>query len=268
MKVLKNHSCLFACIALTAAGGGIAIIPARSQSPKPPQASAPAQAGEQYFSDDELPQLQGADPAEEKIKSDALIEPRRIAAAVVAADNPSPKMIVEIGAFQGDFLKVFMEKFPSARGQWTEGERERIMIASSRLARFGDRVDFKIGCALRDLSEGCLPKDTDVIIMEWLSIHQDLDKMYKNYHAATAQLPSGGWVVNVDHAGFGGSAWEPRLQTAAKGIRPTNEGPAIHHSDLRVPTADEQLGAMRAAGFDAEVVWRSFTTVLFMGRKK
>jgi hypothetical protein len=35
-----------------------------------------------------------------------------------------------------------------------------------------------------------------------------------------------------------------------------------------VPTADEQLAAMRAAGFDAQVVWQSFNTVLFMGRKK
>jgi hypothetical protein len=100
-----------------------------------------------------------------------------------------------------------------------------------------------------------------------MSIHQNLDGMYKNYRAAYDVLPHGGWIVNVDSVGFGGSHWEPLLQKSVAGFRPEHEGPKIHHPDLRIPTLEEQLGAMRAAGFDAQVVWKSFTTVLFMGRK-
>ena len=208
-------------------------------------------------------------PEEQNLRAHSLDEPRAIAIAVVAADNPAPKYIVDNGAAQGQFLAVFLDKFPNARGQWTESDLPDHKLSDGKLllGRFGDRVDYKLGCTYRDLTQGCVPKGTDVIITEWLSLHQNLDMMYKNYRAAFAQLPSGGWVVNIDHAGFGGSAWESRLQTAAHGFRPVHEGPPTEHRDFRVPTVDEQLGAMRAAGFDAQVVWQSFTMALFMGRK-
>lgn len=199
----------------------------------------------------------------------SLDEPRAIAVAVVAADNPSPKYVVDVGAAKGDFLALFLDKFADAHGQWTESDLpdHTQFEAKPYLARFGDRVDYKLGCSLRDMTQPCFPRGTDVIITSFMSIHQDLDGMYKNYRAAFKVLPSSGWIVNVDSAGFGGSAWEPLLQKAVVGFRPVHEGPKIHHPDLRIPTVDEQLGAMRAAGFDAQVVWQSFTTVLFMGRK-
>jgi hypothetical protein len=213
----------------------------------------------------------GMTPARQKMMNDALQEPRRIAAAVVAADVAAPKLIVQVGAFQGEFLEVLLDAFPGARGQWTEAvtSEHNLPAAKARFGRFGDRVDFKFGCARRDLGPGCvLPKNTDLILIEWLSIQQNLDEMYRIYRAGAAQLPPGGWIVNVDHVSFG-SGWEPRLQEAVKGFRrPEIEGPPVHYPQFRVPTVDEQLGAMRAAGFDAEVVWQSFSTVLFMGRKK
>jgi hypothetical protein len=203
---------------------------------------------------------------------DALAEPRKMAAAVVAADFPAPKLVVQVGAFQGEFLEVFLDRFHSARGQWTEAitSEHNLPAARERFARFGNRVDFAFGCARRDLSAGCtLPKETDVILLEWLSIQQDLDGMYKVYRAGAAQLPPGGWIANVDHVRFDGKGWEPLVQTAVKEFRrPEIEGPPIHYPQFQVPTVDEQLEAMRAAGFDAHVVWQSFSTVLFMGRKK
>ena len=39
------------------------------------------------------------------------------------------------------------------------------------------------------------------------------------------------------------------------------------HPDLRIPTAEEELEAMRSAGYDAQIVYRSFNTAVFMGRK-
>jgi hypothetical protein len=214
----------------------------------------------------------GMTTARQKMMNDALLEPRQIAAAVVAADFPAPQLVVQVGAFQGEFLEVFLDKFPVARGQWTEAvtSEHNLPAAKARFARFGDRVDFKWGCARRDLSAGCvLPNDTDVILIEWLSIQQDLDGIYKVYRAGADKLRSGGWIVNVDHVSADSGAWGPLLQTAVKGFRrPEIEGPPVHYPQFRVPTADEQLTAMRAAGFDAQLVWKSFTTVLLMGRKK
>jgi hypothetical protein len=208
--------------------------------------------------------------AAEKAREDAMAEPRRIAAAVVAADNPAPKYIVQIGAHYGQFMAVFLDRFPAARALWTEPDNAEpnLVTAKQRLARFGDRVDYKFGCGERDISDGCVPKGADVIITDWVSVLQNLDGMYKIYRIAAEQLAPGGWFVNIDQVAFGGSAWESRLQAARNGFRPEREAPAVHHADYRTPTVEEQLGAMRAAGLDAQVVWQSFGTVLFMGRKK
>jgi hypothetical protein len=203
---------------------------------------------------------------------DALSEPRSIAAAVIAADFPAPQLVVQVGAFQGEFLEVFLDKFPGAHGQWTEAitSEHNLSAAKERFARFGDRVEFKWGCARRDLSAGCvLPKPTDVILIEWLSIQQDLDGMYKVYHAGADDLRPGGWIINLDHVTFSGTGWQPLIETAVRQFRrPEVEGPPVHYPQFKVPTVDEQLAAMRAAGFDAHVVWQSFGTVLLMGRKK
>ena len=109
-----------------------------------------------------------------------------------------------------------------------------------------------------------------MILIEWLSIQQDLDSMYKIYKSSADKLPKGGWVINMDHVTFSGDGrWGALSQIAEKGFRrPEVEGPPIHYPQFRVPTTEEQLAAMRAAGFDAQVVWQSFNVALFMGRKK
>jgi len=209
-------------------------------------------------------------PAEEKSLNDVMYEPREISAAIVAADNPAPKYVVMIGAHHGEYLEVFLDKFPNARALWTEPNNSEgnLPVAKARLARFGDRVDFKYGCGERDISDGCVPKGPDVIITDWVSILQNLDGMYKIYRIAAEQLAPGGWFVNIDQVSFGNSTWDSWIQTARKGFRPDHEWPPVHHPDFRTPTIEEQLGAMRAAGLDAQVVWQSFSTVVLMGRKK
>src|ERR1700737_4947722 len=62
----------------------------------------------------------GMTPARRQLMDSALQEPRKIAAAVVAADLPAPQLIVQVGAFQGEFLETFLDQFPAARGQWVE----------------------------------------------------------------------------------------------------------------------------------------------------
>jgi hypothetical protein len=195
------------------------------------------------------------------------MEPRAIAAAIVAQAKPSPKLVVDVGSYLGTFLAVFLDKFPNARGQWTEPVDGNLGNAKALLAPFGNRVSYKIGCPSRDISDGCVPRDADIIITSWLSIHQNLDGMYRIYRLAAEQLPPGGWVVSLDHVGFGGGDWDSWINASRTDFRPF-EGPPIHHADYRLPTVDEQLGALRAAGFnEPKVVWQSFNTVMFMGHK-
>jgi hypothetical protein len=217
-----------------------------------------------------LPACFHAALAADAVVDPATAEPRRIAAAIIAASSQSPKYIVQIGAHHGEFLEVLLDRFPNARGLWTEPQNDEgnLPAAKLQLARFGDRVDFTYGCPERDISDGCVPKGPDVIITDWVSVLQNLDGMYRIYRIAAAQLAPGGWFVNIDQVGFGGTTWDPLLRTAREGFRPEHEAPPVHHAEFRTPTIDEQLGAMRAAGFDAQVVWRSFNVALIMGRKQ
>ncbi len=205
---------------------------------------------------------------------DRLGAPRRIAAAIVAQDNPSPKLIVDVGSFTGEFLEAFMQRFPTSHGQWTEPVDGNLNNAKKRFARFGDHVDYVIGCPSRDISLGCVPKGVDVMLTSWLSIHQDLKGIQKFYRDAAPMLPSGGWLMNLDHVAYGGSPWEQRLQAArveatGEGLSALTEGPPVHHKEYVTPTLEDQIAAFKAAGFDdVQVVWRRFNTVLFMARKK
>ncbi|MFT4075747.1 MAG: hypothetical protein QM647_09480 [Asticcacaulis sp.] len=204
---------------------------------------------------------------------DRLGAARHLAAAIVKSDNASPKMITDVGSFTGEFLEAFMQEFPEAKGQWTEPVATNEGNAHKRFARFGDRVSYVIGCAARDISQGCVPAGTDVLLTSWLSIHQDRPGIAKFYKEAADLLPSGGWVVNLDHVGNTGNAWETRLKTAraemvGEGLAATTEGPPVHHADWTVPTLDEHLADLKAAGFDdVQVVWRRLDTVLIMARK-
>jgi hypothetical protein len=199
---------------------------------------------------------------------DRLSVPRRIAAAVIAQDNPGPKLIVDVGSFTGEFLEAFLEQLPEARGQWTEPVENNLGNAKRRLARFGNRVDYRIGCPGRDLAQGCVPAGVDVLITSWLSIHQNLEGIQRFYREAAAKIPAGGWIVNLDHIGFGGSDWDVRMQAARTGFHAKQEGPPVHHAEFVTPTLEQQLAALKDAGIDdVQVVWRSFNTVLIMGHK-
>lgn len=198
---------------------------------------------------------------------------RRLAAAIVAQDNPTPHHIVDVGSFTGELLEAFMQRFPNAHGQWTEPVTNNLDNAKKRFARFAPNVDFVVGCPSRDISKGCVPKDVDVLLTSWLSIHQDLTGIHKFYREAAQMLPSGGWLVNMDHVAYVNSPWTKRLagareELASSDINAVVEGPPVHHPDFVTPTLEQQIAAFHEAGFtDVQVVWRRMDTVLFMARK-
>lgn len=198
---------------------------------------------------------------------DRLSIPRQIAAVIVAQDNPPPKLVVDFGSHQGEFLEAFMERIPTAHGQWTEPVTKSEEIARRRLARFGDRVTYVIGCPSRAISDGCVPRNADVIITSWVSIHQPIKGINKVYKLAAAQLPPGGWFINLDHITVSDRAWQQRLDAARTEFHAKAEGPGPHLK-TPAPNLDEQIAAFKAAGFDVDVAWRSFTTVLFVARKR
>jgi SAM-dependent methyltransferase len=268
MRFVRIISTSFSCMILSAATA-VNSLPQTPGPERQAESGSPAQGNAQRATPPQaLVHFEAVNSGETWGGGDKLAVPRLIAAAVVGQDNPAPRMVVDVGSYTGEFLEAFLEKFPAARGQWTEPVDMNLNNAKRRFARFGDRVDYRIGCPGRDISDGCVPKAADVIITSWVSVHQPKEGIAKFYRNAAAQLPSGGWLVNLDHIGFGGNAWERRFQAARQEFHAVVEGPP-QHLKTPVPTLDDQLAAFKAAGFDdVEVVWRSFTTCLFMARKK
>jgi hypothetical protein len=204
---------------------------------------------------------------------DRLGPARRLAAAIVAQDRPTPRSIVDIGSFTGEFLEAFMQRFPDAHGQWTEPVTGNEDNARKRLRRFGANVDYVIGCPGRDIGQGCVPQGVDVLVTSWLSVHQDAAGIRKFYATAARLLPQGGWLANLDHVSPGDPAWTRRIagareELASSGANAIVEGPPAHHAGFVAPPLADQLAALKEAGFtDVEVVWRRLDTVLLMARK-
>ena len=191
--------------------------------------------------------------------------PRRISAAVVATGRPEPSCVVDIGSGPGDYLAVFLEAFPSARGVWTDASQAMLEQARERLAEFGDRVTYRIA-DMTDLG-AAVPDGVDVITTSRASHHLDRAGLLDFYAAAAGHLAPGGWLVNLDHTGSR-DAWEGRLRAARTLLRTGPSERAAHHHDQPLPTVADHLDGYAAAGItDVDIAWRAFVTCLFMGRR-
>jgi trans-aconitate methyltransferase len=190
--------------------------------------------------------------------------PRRISAAIVAGDRPEPACVVDIASGPGDYLAVFLEAFPSARGVWTDASKPMLDQARQRLAGFGDRVTYRLA-DMTDLGDA-VPDGADVITTSRASHHLDRAGLIDFYSAAAGRLAPGGWLVNLDHTGSR-DAWEGRLRAARKRLLAEPDPRAGHHHDKPLPAITDHLDGYAAAGFiDVDIPWRAFITCLFMGR--
>jgi len=208
---------------------------------------------------------------------DLLGFPRLMAAGIVAADNPAPETVVDIGAGPGAVLAVFLERFPSAKGVWSDASEAMLELARDRLAPFKDRVEYRLA-DMTDLDDAGLPAAADVITTSRAAHHLDKDGLNAFYAAAAARLTPGGWLVNLDHIGPASQAgppatagfddvWDRRLREVRRMFGITPDGPK-HYHNYPLTSVQDHLDAFGAAGItDVEIPWRAFYTCLFMGRK-
>ncbi|MBO0705208.1 MAG: class I SAM-dependent methyltransferase [Candidatus Dormibacteraeota bacterium] len=199
---------------------------------------------------------------------DLLARPRSLAAAVVALELPAPRTVVDLGSGPGTFLGVFLDRFPQAQGVWSDVSEPMREEAATNLARFGDRVTYRLG-DLTDLEGAGIPRGVDVILTSRALHHLDSGRLTAFYREAASRLAPGGWLVNLDHVGVS-EGWQRRLRE----VRPLLTGRrrerrrTPHRHDRPLPGVRDHLRGFAEAGLDdVEVAWRELRTCLFLGRR-
>jgi SAM-dependent methyltransferase len=208
---------------------------------------------------------------------DILEFPRRMAAVIVAGDLAEPATIIDLASGPGATLAAFLERFPQARGTWSDASEPMLALARETLAPFGDRVGYCLA-DMTALDGAGLPESADVITTSRATHHLDRDGLISFYASVAKRLKPGGWLVNLDHVGPASQAgppgaagfdevWDRRLRAARKAFYVSSDGPK-HHHNYPLTSVQDHLDAFGAAGItDVEVPWRAFFTCLFMGRK-
>lgn len=197
--------------------------------------------------------------------ADMLDFPRRMAAAIAGLDA-EPALVVDIGSGQGAFLEVFLEAFPSCRGFCSDASEAMLEQARERLARFGDRVEFRPG-DMTDLDGAAIPRHADVITTSRAAHHLDRAGLVAFYGECANRLAAGGWLVNLDHTGPA-DVWDRRFRAVRPRFSPPRKQAPKHHHDYPLTSVHDHLDAFTAAGItDVDIAWKAFFTCLFMGRK-
>jgi SAM-dependent methyltransferase len=192
--------------------------------------------------------------------------PRSIAAAIVSSESPDAPRVLDIGSGPGAFLATFLAAFPDATGVWADASEAMERTARERLAAFGERVTYVIA-DMTDLRSAEIPEQVDVVVTSRASHHLDPERLAQFYRDATAYLPRGGWMVNLDHVRLG-DPWDDRMRDARKkiiGARP--DGRLTHYHSGPTPTISEHVKCYADCGIEVVTPWRAFATCLFMGQK-
>ena len=191
--------------------------------------------------------------------------PRAMAAAIVAADRPDCRVILDVASGPGSFLASFLKEFPEATGFWSDASATMLATARERLDTFGRRVEFRL-VDMTDLRGAELPHDVDVIATSRASHHLDHDGLAAFYRDAAARLAPGGWLVNLDHIGVE-PMWDQRLRASRHRFVPVRGDRTHHHHTHPLAGVADHLQALAAAGLtDVDVPWRAFYTCLIVAR--
>jgi ubiquinone/menaquinone biosynthesis C-methylase UbiE len=198
--------------------------------------------------------------------ADMLELPRHITAALVAHDRPETRLVIDVGSGPGAYLEAFLEELPESAGVWLDASEAMLEQARRRLARFGDRVDFRLG-DMANLEAAKLPTGADALISSRALHHLDRDALVRFYRQASVQLVPGGWVANLDHTGPV-DVWDKRFRAIRKRFLGPGNDQGKHPHDYPFTSVRDHLDGLAAAGFDdVEVAWKAFYTCLFVARK-
>jgi len=177
--------------------------------------------------------------------------------------------VLDLGGGTGALAAAVLEGLPRARVTVLDVDPEMLAVARDRLARFGDRADFREGSFLDPLPEANA-------VVASLALHHvhDLDRKTDLYRSIHTALTPGGAFLNLD-AAVSEDARVNRLVfdrwAAHLGEHGIPDGEARGHfaawsNEDRYFPLDAELDALRRAGFaEVECFWRRGVSAICCG---
>jgi tRNA (cmo5U34)-methyltransferase len=191
----------------------------------------------------------------------------RFAAAVIGSEQPEPAVVLDVASGSGNFLAVLLDRFAGAKGIWSDPFETMLAEAKEKLARFGDRVEYR-PADLADLGSIVAPGEVDAVTTSRITHHLSLRALRALYTTSFGALRPGGWFVNADNV-RALPPWDQRLKKAKDEVRTGPKSGGGGHPHTQAPaTLEEHLTCLRAAGFrEIEVAWKNGNTVVLVARK-
>ncbi len=206
-----------------------------------------------------------ADWVGDDVLADLLALPRSISAALVDSSGIAVEHVVDLGSGHGPYLELLLDAFPQARGTWVDSSPPMEPLARERLARFDGRVSYVLG----DIEEvrGLGLDPAQVIVSSRAIHHFSHESIQRLYCGAYGLLTAEGWFFNLDHFGTP-SDWKRRYRAIRdRFTSPRKEPLRPHREPFELTVPETQVEWLRAAGFDADIPWRTFFTALLAARK-
>ena len=199
------------------------------------------------------------------VLADMLALPRQISVALVQESGVAVEHVVDVGSGHGPYLELLLDAFPHARGTWVDVSPAMEPLAREALARFGDRVTYRLGEAEELGALGLEP--AQVVVSSRAIHHLSHESIRAVYRAAYALLSDEGWFFNLDHFGAP-SDWKRRYRAIRDRFTgPRKEPLRPHREPFELTLPETQVEWLREIGFDADLPWRTFFTALLAGRK-
>jgi tRNA (cmo5U34)-methyltransferase len=168
--------------------------------------------------------------------------------------------VLDLGGGTGALSAAVLGHLPEARVTLLDVDSAMLAEARQRLARFGDRVEFREASYFDPLPAA----DAAVASLSLHHVH-DLDAKTDLYRAIHAALAPGGAFLNLDAAISDGARLKAltfQRWAAGRAEHGIEEGEARGRfaawaDEARYFPLDEELGALRRAGFaEVECFWR------------
>lgn len=173
---------------------------------------------------------------------------------------PDTGVVVDLGGGTGGLAESLLNRLPQIRLEFVDGDPEMLRIAETRLWRFRDRVQFH-----QQRFEEPLPPAAAVVASFALHHILELDQKRHVYANVFSALEPGGVFLNGDVTMSQDSwvrereygLWRAHMATQGIGEEKAREHFAAWAAEDRYFSADEELGALRQAGFlHPECLWK------------